>query len=262
MNKIWTIYCHKNKINGKRYIGQTNKKNPEQRWQNGKGYAPKENEKQGKNRKFYNAILKYGWDNFEHIILETNILSLKEANQKEQYWIAYYDTFNNDEKGYNMTPGGDNHLLSDDAKERLRQTLIQTYKNNPEKVEYQKQKQAEISGKPVYCFELDKKYISLSEAARENNVDVSAITRCLLRQNQLTTNGLHWKYADENITLEEIEKTRKKSKKKVLCVETNIIYDSPKDAANKLNLDNNAIGKCCRGVCKTYKNYHWRYINE
>lgn len=102
-------------------------------------------------------------------------------------------------------------------------------------------------------------YLKLLE---ENNIDISAIIRCLQRKNQLTTNGLHWKYLDDSISLEEIEKTRKKTIKKVLCEETEEIFDSPKDAALKLNLDNNAIAKCCRGVKKTYHSYHWRYIDE
>lgn len=257
--KKWTIYCHINKINNKRYIGQTDQQNLNKRWQNGNGYKPKQ---RNNNTKFWNAIQKYGWNNFQHIILEDNIPSLEQANKRQQYWITYYHTFNNDKCGYNMTPGGDNHILNDEAKEKLRQKLICTYKNHPEKIIYQREKQAQISGKPVYCFEKNKTYISISQAARDNNVDISAITRCLLRKNQITTNGLHWKYADDNITLNEIQSTRKKSKKKVLCEETGIIYNSPKQAATILNLDNNAIAKCCRGTKKTYFNLHWRYISE
>ena len=66
----YTIYIHKNKINNKVYIGQTSQ-NPKKRWDNGRGYQS--------SPKFYNAILKYGWDNFEHIILYTN-LTLEQAN--------------------------------------------------------------------------------------------------------------------------------------------------------------------------------------
>ena len=58
-----TIYLHRNKINNKVYIGQTIQ-SPEERWKNGNGYKGC--------YYFYNAIQKYGWDNFEHIILEQN----------------------------------------------------------------------------------------------------------------------------------------------------------------------------------------------
>lgn len=49
------------------------------------------------------AFRKYGVDAFECIILEENIPNDK-VNEREQYWIKYYNTYNN---GYNQTPGGD-----------------------------------------------------------------------------------------------------------------------------------------------------------
>lgn len=97
---IWVIYKHTNKINGKSYIGQT--RTPTKvRWKSGFGYS--------KNQAvFANAIEKYGWDNFEHEIIETGIKSLEAANAREKYWIAHYHTYINDPEcnGYNMTPGG------------------------------------------------------------------------------------------------------------------------------------------------------------
>ena len=59
----YCVYMHRNKINNKRYFGQTKHvDNPEKRWGiNGEGYIG--------NSFFTNSINKYGWDNFEHIIL-------------------------------------------------------------------------------------------------------------------------------------------------------------------------------------------------
>lgn len=54
---------------------------------------------------FYRAIKKYGWENFEHIVLEENINSLEKANEREKFWIAFYNATNK-EKGYNCTTGG------------------------------------------------------------------------------------------------------------------------------------------------------------
>lgn len=50
-----TIYLHRNKSNGKVYIGQTIQ-SIENRWKNGNGYKPC--------TYFYKAIQKYGWENF------------------------------------------------------------------------------------------------------------------------------------------------------------------------------------------------------
>ena len=92
----WCIYKHTNKINGKVYIGQTCQK-PEERWCNGLGYKH--------NRYFYAAIKKYNWNGFIHEIIEDNIQTKEEANNREIYWISVFDSYYN---GYNLTLGGDN----------------------------------------------------------------------------------------------------------------------------------------------------------
>ena len=59
----YTLYRHV-APNGKMYVGITSKK-PEYRWENGNGYEA--------NQHFTRAIKKYGWDNFKHEILLTNL---------------------------------------------------------------------------------------------------------------------------------------------------------------------------------------------
>jgi len=95
-NKIWYVYIHTNKINQKKYIGISSENNPNTRWKNGNGY---------KQQVFYRAIEKYGWDNFEHEIIITN-LTEEEAKQKEIELIAQYKT-NDPNYGYNRSKGGD-----------------------------------------------------------------------------------------------------------------------------------------------------------
>ena len=61
--------------------------------------------------------------------------------------------------------------------------------------------------------------------------------------------------------------SQSKHRKKVLCVETGIMYNSIKEAADKLGFDNSLIGKACRGAQskakRMYSNlaygYHWEY---
>lgn len=105
------IYLHKNKINGKCYVGQTIKDRPEKRWQNGTGYRG--------NSKFSAAIQKYGWDNFEHIILEKDV-PVENLNARENYWIDYYDTISN---GYNLIYSCDDntcHSYSEEMRQKIR----------------------------------------------------------------------------------------------------------------------------------------------
>jgi len=97
----YILYKHINKSNQKQYIGMTN--NIERRWRcNGIEYKPSKKENQ--NRKFWNAIQKYGWDNFEHIIILEN-LTFDEAIQKEIEYIELLKTTNR-KYGYNISSGG------------------------------------------------------------------------------------------------------------------------------------------------------------
>lgn len=99
---MWTIYMHRNIFNNKSYIGQT--KDIKQRFRrNGKYYLNQSKSGKYNQPKFAKALIKYGWNNFEHIILETNISTLNEANEKEKYYISKFNSIKN---GYNIREGG------------------------------------------------------------------------------------------------------------------------------------------------------------
>ena len=90
------IYKITNKINGKIYIGQTNL-TVEKRFSEHirASYLEK-----NKNRPLYIAFNQYGVSNFT---LET-VEETDNPNEREKYWINYFDSFNN---GYNATKGGE-----------------------------------------------------------------------------------------------------------------------------------------------------------
>ena len=98
--KGW-IYCIRNKINDKKYIGQTS-------WNINKRIS--KHKGQLINNKHYSKNLqedfnKYGMDNFEFIILDEFTFTNKELLKKvlldmEKFYINLWDT-ENDTKGYN-----------------------------------------------------------------------------------------------------------------------------------------------------------------
>lgn len=92
--KNYTVYMHVSP-SGKRYIGITKQK-PIVRWKGGKGYKC--------NPYFTKAINKYGWSNFQHIILYIG-LTKSEAEQKEISLIKEYKTTDK-AYGYNIENGG------------------------------------------------------------------------------------------------------------------------------------------------------------
>ena len=91
------IYKSTNKINGKVYIGQTIK-SLEQRI---KGHIKES--KIDSNRPFMSSINKYGVSNFIFEVIDS-ANSLDELNDKEIYWINFYNSVS--PNGYNVTGGG------------------------------------------------------------------------------------------------------------------------------------------------------------
>ena len=96
---LFTVYMHV-APNNKRYIGVTKNK-VTYRWNSGKGYRT--------NEYFWRAIQKYGWDNFQHLIIADG-LSHSEACALEKLLISRYDT-TNEAFGYNLSTGGELHAL-------------------------------------------------------------------------------------------------------------------------------------------------------
>ncbi len=116
MPKGYSVYKHVSP-NGKIYIGITEGV-VEKRWKAGRGYQY--------NTHFYNAIQKYGWDNFEHEILFTN-LTAEEAAKKEIELIEFYHS-DDRSKGYNISPGG--NLISESSKDLIRQSRAENKLND------------------------------------------------------------------------------------------------------------------------------------
>ena len=52
---------------------------------------------------------------------------------------------------------------------------------------------------------------------------------------------------------------KEKQCKKVICLDTNIIYNSIKEASEKTGA--NHIGKCCKGKAKVSGGLHWAFYN-
>lgn len=98
------IYCISNKINNHQYVGKT-VRTLEDRFAD---HLRESNKDRAENRPLYNAIKKYGKENFYIELLEE--VELKDIDNKEQYWISKLDTYNN---GYNATIGGDGKPIYD-----------------------------------------------------------------------------------------------------------------------------------------------------
>lgn len=147
---ICGIYKITNKINNKIYIGQS--------------VDIIDRFRRHKRAKddyiIHKAIRKYGVDNFTFEIIEE--CPREELDDKEKFWIKYYNSFSNN--GYNMTPGGQGGAIPLNEKEV---------------------KQYSIAGEYIATFK------SLKEAGRANNIDPRHISDCCL-QKANTSKGYQW----------------------------------------------------------------------
>jgi len=115
------IYAHINKQNNKVYIGQTIQNLDTRFGNDGNNYN------YNRNNLFYNAIQKYGWNNFEHKIIyiiesESKDDLLLALNSLEEQEILKYNSCNR-ECGYNVESGGKNTSKSDTTKQKISNSL-------------------------------------------------------------------------------------------------------------------------------------------
>lgn len=238
---MWIVYLHENPFNNKKYIGITSQ-DPLKRWKGGSGYY--------NNLPFYKDIKKYGWNNFKHKILEENIPQ-SQIGEREQYYIELYDTLNPN-KGYNRAKGGLNPG-------RLG---LQHTKQTKEKI-------SQANSKSILCLNTNTLYKSASKAAEQLNLNFKEVCACCNNNSSAkSANGFYFIYSNKKLTQEEclsliknIENSSYQTQKhKVICLETNTIYLSQKQAEKELNICRGSISNCLRGKQKTAGGFHWKEV--
>lgn len=218
-NTGWTVYVHVNKINNKRYVGITSL-STHNRWRNGEGY---------KNQVFGKAILKYGWDNFDHIVLFKN-LSLTEANKIEQKLISCWDTCS-PSHGYNIAAGGggiSGFHFTDESRKKM----------------------SESAKTRNICYETRRKHPPISETTRQK-----------MSKNNTGVNNPNYGKKHSDAALKKMSDVH--SKKVALLNSDGSIereFKSAKIAAEYIGVEKSFVAKCCRGVLKSCKGRHFKYL--
>ena len=123
-----TIYKITNTLNGKRYVGQT-QRCPVTHWRNYRYAANHHAKYQKKGRPILDALVSIGIENFAFEIIEECLDD--QLNERERHWIRELNTnIRTNGHGYNLTEGGQDrytrkqqrpHLHTPEAKEKIRQ---------------------------------------------------------------------------------------------------------------------------------------------
>lgn len=209
------IYCVTNKINNKKYIGQTIR-TISKRWSTHKTESKTENNPSY----FHKSILKYGFDNFivsevKKIVCHSKDELREELNYLEKKYIREFNTIR--PNGYNLTVGGD---TSSYVKCR---PIVQISKHG----------------------EIVEKYNSIADATRALNISEGALSSVLYGFTN-KAHGYYWKFLDDvnlNKYIENIKQPYVAMYDKDGKLEK--IYDDAKEASIEQNVTLGRIKQCC-----------------
>ena len=264
--KIW------NEVNDNLYIGQTIRPLGS-RWSQHKQNA------KDQNSHLYLAMRKYGIENF-HIELIEEVAN-DQLNDREKYWISYYNTYFD---GYNSTLGGDGSLeqlvtiqeieglwqqgygISEIAeilgvsRMVIRDRIYTSSLYSEEEAQSRgRKKLLSKKRKGIIQKTLDGSFIAYYEsgvqAEEKTGINRKAISWALRRGG--TSNGYIWEYADINSRSKSTSRKVDQFTKEGEYLAT---FSSVKEAASKNNISASGIYATCNGQQKTSGGYIWKYL--
>lgn len=284
------IYKATSKTSGKVYIGQScqslEKRMSQHLHRAMSNYDPTNH--------FHNAIRKYGFPDFEFEVIEDNIVDSDTLDERERYWIEYYNSYYD---GYNSTFGGESGLRRDDkiiealfhegytTKEICeitgynRGTIYDSYKTlnlTEANLERKNENIRDRCSEKVEQYTLDGEYIRTFSSATEageklgNQSAISSV--CRREESALSAYGYLFKYQNDPRDIQEwVDRYRNKKpsgrpKKRIKQQDKNKqtikVFDSAADAARELGLkDKSNICAAARKGCSAY-GFYWEYIIE
>ena len=235
---IYKIYKYTNNVNNKIYIGQT--KNSLKRRAGAKGENYKES------RIFWNAINKYGWENFKGEILIDN-LTIEEANEYETYYIKYYNSTDRN-IGYNLDYGGNNKTTSLESCKLISEKAKERYKIKENNPMYGKRHSDDVKNKMSEIKIGDKNPMYGSK----------------WNDNQINANRKGWCYEwteerrkEKSIISKEISK---KWSKRVKCLEDDLVFETITEASKHYDVKKSTLSGHLHNYQKTCKGKHFIFI--
>ena len=253
------IYLIKNKVNGKCYVGQTQKeKGFDYRYYcSGEGIERVYNyhkslreHNRSYNEHLLRSIEKYGFKAFEVIKYLDYAFSLEELNIKEKVYIQLYNSLKN---GYNETLGGEG-TEGRPHSEETRQKISEANKgdNHPMYGKYHteetKQKMSKIKKGENNPMHGNHHSEEVKQKIREGNKGKHLSNEA----KQKISEARKGKYVGENHP----------RAKAVYCYELDEIRLCTKEWAKELCLYGTSITCCCKGRQKSTGGYHFRYATE
>lgn len=237
--KEYKLYMHINKINNHFYIGITSLKANERFGKDGGNYK--------QCTYFWNAIQKYGWENFEHIIIADNLT--KEQACKYEVDLIEHMKMERPNCCYNILVGGDlgrkDVVITDEYRNKFKGS------KNP-------------VAKSVICVETNKVFDTVVDASKFYNIDRRNIIRaCQTGRTcgKIENKKLHWAYFDKiNNTYNLVR--HKNYEREVFCETTGLYFNSIKEASEHYDVSYDSIWWSCNHNSLTRYGFKWRYVGD
>lgn len=278
------IYKITNLINDKKYIGKTTL-TIEARWKK-HCYEVYRNRVQ---YTLYKAMRKYGIENFS--IEEIEEVEDSKLDEREKYWIQYFNSYSGNEQGYNDTYGGEGCSKIDketvlwlwDNGFSIKQitdeighdrsairAILQTYDNYS--VEESNRRgdsiQAKNRWKKVKQFSLKGDFLNIFDNAHdaERQTGISNKTIWLaVNHKQQQSGGFQWRYEDDPTPVENLSLGKIRISKEVQQLKNNQIiktFKTAAEASRQTGISDAMIRRVCQGKSKTAGGYEWKYKGE
>ena len=250
----------------KEYIGQTGHEDFQLRL---KGHVS--DVKNGRKRHMYNAIRKYGWDQFTIEILHSFSREgdwQERLDELEIHEIAQRGTLS--PGGYNNETGGNkNKVLHEETKE-----LMSSMRSSEQHAMFGRHHQDEAKGllrdanrKEVQQWSMDgtellKTFESVEEASDgDKALSVNIGRVCNGKEGRKTAGGFHWKFVNQGDHQDNDVLKFTKIQQWSFDLTTLIAeYDTIREAAERSGAGNGRISKCCKGMSRSAGGFKWKIV--
>jgi hypothetical protein len=244
------VYVITNKINGKRYVGQTIQ-SMEARWSKHCSIY-----KANKGMPIVNAIQKYGKDVFEKEIL-MKCESVEEMNHWEKFYIKSFESLT--PNGYNVLPGGKNSLHTEETKRKIKEAQTGELNHNFGKKASLKTKQ-KMSLSRIGMKHSEEFRRACSERVIGKKHPMFGKHHTEETKNKISKSNKGKIFSIE--TRNKLSKAKDRDKVKIYCFQTDIIYDSITLVSRILDLDRSKIKEVAKGKRSHTYGYTFKFVEE
>ena len=236
-----------------------------------------------RNGKHHNRHLQWSWDKYGEEAFTFYVVELcdeESLSEREIFYIDKFDTFNS---GYNMTGGGDGsrgthhteewkawmRMLNTgkELSEETRRKLSEAHKGKhytvtPARIEANKKLSESLKGRvrsEEHCKHLSESLKGHTPWNKGKKMPDDYVHPWLGKH---LPDEMKKKIGDANRGRKRTAEERQKISKRVICIETNVIYPSITEAANDYGVTIYAISRALRGKAETSCGKHWKYCEE